>query len=232
MSQINIFIVSAPSGSGKSTLLDRLLTTVPDLVFSVSYTTREARGLEQNGKHYYFVSREQFQHMIERGDFLEWAEVFGKDFYGTPRRFLDVAQQLDRDLVLDIDVQGASQIKQRLPEAQAIFILPPSRQVLEARLLRRGEDSQQVIEHRLQRAVAELEKYPNYDYLIINEKLDRSAEQLCAVVLAARWKERHDDRPADPQVQRWFELAESCRTRNVAPAVGPIQQTFGEVITG
>ena len=231
MSQIGIFIVSAPSGSGKSTLLDRLFTAVPELVFSVSYTTREPRGLEQNGKHYHFVAREQFQQMIERGEFMEWAEVFGKDFYGTPRRFLDVAQQLDHDLVLDIDVQGAGQIKQRLPEAQAIFILPPSRQTLETRLRRRGEDSQQAIEHRLRRAVAEIEKFPNYDYLIINDAVDRSIEQLCAIVLAARWKKRPDGRPGDAQVQRWFELAEGCRTRNVAPAVGPIQQTFREAIT-
>ena len=231
MSQISIFIVSAPSGSGKTTLLDRLLTAVPELVFSVSYTTREPRGLEQNGKHYYFVAQEQFQQMIERGEFMEWAKVFGKDFYGTPRRFLDVAQQLDHDLVLDIDVQGAGQIKQRLPEALAIFILPPSRQTLESRLRRRGEDSQQAIEHRLRRAVAEIEKFPNYDYLIVNDAVDRSTEQLCAIVLAARWKKRHGSRSGDAQVQRWFELAEGCRTRNVTAAVGPIQQTFREAIT-
>ena len=232
MSQINIFIVSAPSGSGKSTLLDRLMAAVPNLVFSVSYTTRKPRGLERDGKHYYFVGREQFQYMIEHDEFLEWADVFGEDLYGTPRRFLDVAEQLDHDLVLDIDVQGAGQVKQRLPEVQTIFLLPPSRQVLEDRLRRRGEDSQQVIEHRLRRAVAEIEKYPDYDYLIINEKLDLSAEQLCAIVLAARWEKHHDGRPADPQVRHWFELAESCRTRKVAPAVGPIQQTFREVTTG
>ena len=232
MAHTNIFIVSAPSGSGKSTLLDRLLATVPELVFSVSYTTREPRGLEQDGKHYYFVEREQFQHMIERGEFLEWAEVFGKDLYGTPRRFLDVAQQLDHDLVLDIDVQGASQIKRRLPEAQAIFILPPSRQALEARLRQRGEDSQTVIERRLRRAVAEIDRHPDYDYLIINDELEQAAERLCAIVLAARWKTLHDGSPAETQVRRWFELAEGCRARSVEPAVRPIQQTFKEAMTG
>lgn len=231
MAQTSIFIVSAPSGSGKSTLLRRLEATVPELVLSISYTTRAPRGQEQNGKHYFFVSREEFQRMIERGELLEWAELFGKDMYGTPRRFLEEARRRGGDLVLDIDVQGAAQIKQQLPESAAIFILPPSRQALEARLRRRGEDSHEVIERRLRRAIREIENYPKYDYVIINDELDRAAEKLCAIVLATRWKRRHDGQPTDPQVRRWFELAESCLTRGAEPMVAPIRQTFSEAKT-
>ncbi len=227
----NIFIISAPSGSGKSTLVNRLLSTVPDLLFSISYTTREPRGQERDGEHYFFVGRAEFQRMIERGELLEWAEVYGKYFYGTPRRFVDEARKRGQDLVLDIDIQGAAQIKQKLPEAAAIFILPPSRDALEARLRRRGEDSAQVIQSRLRRAVLEIEDYPKYDYVIINDEVDRAAEKLCAVVRTVRWEKEQEGRPADPQVQRWFELAAGCLTRVAEPHVAPIRQTFLEART-
>lgn len=227
----NTFIISAPSGSGKSTLVNRLLNTVPGLLFSVSYTTREPRGQERDGEHYFFVGRAEFQRMIERGELLEWAEVYGKYFYGTPRRFVDEARKRGQDLVLDIDIQGAAQIKQKLPEAAAIFILPPSRDALEARLRRRGEDSAEVIQSRLRQAVLEIEDYPKYDYVIINDEVDRAAEKLCAVVRTVRWKKEHEGRPTDPQVQRWFELAAGCLTRDAEPHVAPIRQTFLEART-
>ncbi len=228
MDKTNVFIVSAPSGSGKSTLVDRLLKTVPNLVFSISYTTRSPRGKETHGEHYFFVSHEEFQGMVDRDEFLEHAVLFEKDMYGTARRFLDEARERSCDLVLDIDVQGAEQMKQRIPYATSIFILPPSRGVLEQRLRGRGEDSDEVIERRLRRAVREIENYSKYDYVIINDDKERAGEKLCAIVLRARWKKQHDGVPADPQVQRWFQLAQGCLTRDAAPDVEPIRQTFLE----
>lgn len=227
----NVFIVSAPSGSGKSTLVNRLLKEVPGLVFSVSYTTRHPRGTEQNAKDYFFVSRSEFQRMVERDDFLEWAVLFGKDLYGTARHFLEEARQHGDDLVLDIDVQGAAQVKQKLPEAASIFILPPSREALEMRLRRRGQDSDEVIERRLRRAILEIDNYSKYDYVIINDEVDVAAEKLCAIVWAARWKGSHTGHPSDAQVRRWFELEEGCRTRSAAAQVAEIRQTFSEART-
>src|ERR1051325_6083934 len=146
-----VFIISAPSGSGKSTLVNRLMTRVPDLMFSISYTTRKPRGTEIQGRQYRFVSREEFEDMIAGGEFLEFAEVFG-NYYGTHRRVLEEACASGKDLVLDIDVQGARQLKERIPEAVTIFILAPSRQILERRLRSRGEDRDEVVERRLREA--------------------------------------------------------------------------------
>lgn len=229
MDHTNIFIISAPSGSGKSTLVQHLLSTVPSLVFSISYTTRDPRGKEQNGKHYYFIKRDEFERMIEREELLEHAELFGKDMYGTARRFLDEARQRNCDLVLDIDVQGAEQLKRKLPDAVSIFILPPSREVLEERLRRRGEDPAEVIARRLRRAIGEIENYSKYDYVIINRDKDIAAEELCAIVQASRWKLRRDRPGDDPQVVRWLELAERCRTGRAEAAVSAIRSTFVEV---
>jgi len=133
-----VYIISAPSGSGKTTLVAELRKIVPDLDFSISYTTRAPRGSEQNGREYYFVSREEFERMLAQDEFLEHAEVFG-NYYGTARRFLREAQARGHDLLLDIDVQGARQIKEKIPGAVSIFVLPPSRPELEARLRRRSE---------------------------------------------------------------------------------------------
>ena len=135
---IGIYIISAPSGSGKSTLVNEVRKLVPGLAFSVSYTTRAPRGSEQNGQEYYFVSNTEFDEMLRRDEFLEHADVHGKR-YGTARRFLREATEGNRDLLLDIDVQGAAQIKEKLPEAVSIFILPPNRQILEWRLRKRSE---------------------------------------------------------------------------------------------
>jgi len=180
-----VFIISAPSGSGKSTLVKRLLARVPELMFSISYTTRKPRGTEVHGQQYRFVSHAEFEGMIARGEFLECAEVFG-NYYGTHRRILEEACAQGKDLVLDIDVQGARQLKERIPEAVTIFILPPSRQVLETRLRARGEDRDDEVERRLREAAEEIRNYDQYDYVLINHDLEESGAVLCAIVSAER----------------------------------------------
>ena len=180
-----VFIISAPSGSGKSTLVARLLAHVPGLMFSISYTTRKPRGAEVDGCNYRFVSHAEFEAMIARDEFLEHAEVFG-NYYGTHRGILEEARAQSKDLVLDIDVQGARQLKDRIPEAVTIFILAPSRQILEQRLRARSEDRNDVIERRLRDAAEEIRNYSAYDYVLINRELEDSAATLCAIVRAER----------------------------------------------
>ena len=181
----NIFIISAPSGSGKSTLVARLLESVPSLMFSISYTTRKPRGAETDGKGYRFVSREVFEAMLARDEFLEWAQVFG-NYYGTHRCILEEARAQGKDLVLDIDVQGAGQLKKKIPEAVTIFVLAPSKTVLEYRLRMRGEDREEVITRRLREAADEIANYENYDYILINRELAEAEATLCAIVRAER----------------------------------------------
>jgi guanylate kinase len=181
----NVFIVSAPSGSGKSTLVRWLLQRDKKLLFSVSYTTREPRGKEVPGESYHYISRQAFEERIARGEFLEWAEVFG-NYYGTHRSVLDRAIAEDRDVVLDIDVQGARQLKSSLPEAVSVFILAPSREVLEKRLKARSEDTEAVIQKRLRKAADEIRNYTSYDYVLVNDDLARSTETLAAIIAAER----------------------------------------------
>jgi len=180
-----VFIISAPSGSGKSTLVARLMAAVPGLMFSISYTTRQPRGLESDGQNYHFISRPQFEAMIARKEFLEWAEVFG-NYYGTHRGILDEARRAGKDLVLDIDVQGARQLECQIPEAVTVFILPPSREVLEQRLRARSEDPEDVIERRLREAAEEIRNYNAYDYVLINRDLTESDAVLSSIVYAER----------------------------------------------
>jgi len=163
----------------------RLLRDVPRLKFSVSYTTRAPRGNEQSGQSYHFISREEFEERLARDEFLEHAEVFG-NYYGTHRSVLDQAVAEGRDLVLDIDVQGAAQLKRKLPEAVTIFVLAPSRQILEQRLRARGEDADAVMERRLRDAAQEIRNYCLYDYVVINNDLEESAATLEAIVRAER----------------------------------------------
>jgi guanylate kinase len=181
----NVFIVSAPSGSGKSTLVRWILQRDKKLLFSVSYTTREPRGKEVPGESYHYISRQAFEERIARGEFLEWAEVFG-NYYGTHRSVLDRAIAEDRDVVLDIDVQGARQLKSSLPEAVSVFILAPSREVLEKRLKARSEDTEDVIQKRLRKAADEIRNYTSYDYVLVNDDLARSTETLAAIIAAER----------------------------------------------
>jgi len=222
-----LFIISAPSGSGKTTLTNELLRLVPDLEFSISYTTRPPRGSEQHGREYYFVSKQEFEAMIDRGEFLEHACVFG-DYYGTAKRFLEDARQTGRDLILDIDVQGAAQVKEKLPRAVSIFILPPSRQVLEFRLRNRSHaehmDSERVISRRLEAARKEIENFRNYDYILVNDRLEQSIEQLKAIVAAERLK-RSGAKPSADNAGL-LAAAEQCLQANVFSRAEQILASF------
>lgn len=221
-----VYIISAPSGSGKSTLVNELLKLVPNLDFSISYTTREPRGSEQNGKQYYFISRDEFEAMVQGDEFLEHAKVFGSqgNYYGTARRFLRDAEQKGDDLLLDIDVQGASQIKQKLPDAVSIFVLPPDRKTLEWRLRKRSEDAEEVIERRLVAASREIENYDKYNYILINDKLEESVESLQAIVAAERLQ--RSGQSLSSQQKEIVGLAEQHRLENVREKVLPILASF------
>ena len=205
LSRTGVFIISAPTGSGKSTLVHRLLSNHDDLIFSISYTTRSPRGLERDGVDYHFVSREAFEAMILAGEFLEHAEVFG-NYYGTHRgASLDRALLEGKDLVLDIDVQGARQLKKALPDAVSVFVLPPSRQILEARLRARSQDSDEVIERRLRGAAEEVQNYGQYDYVLINHEIEQSVAKLECVVTAERLRRVRMDQEVRPILQSFKE---------------------------
>jgi len=181
-----VVIVSGPSGSGKSTLVQKILE-LPGTMPSISCTTRPRRATEASGKCYDFVTEAEFDGMVARGDFLEYARVFGKHSYGTPRKWLDESRARGLDLVLEIDVQGAAQVKKTLPEAVAIFILPPSRQELGRRLRSRGQDSGEEIARRLAQAreeIAASEKF--YDFCVVNDDVERAGREAQAILLALR----------------------------------------------
>jgi guanylate kinase len=189
-----VLIVSGPSGSGKSTLVQKILE-LPETMPSVSCTTRARRGAESSGKCYDFVSQAEFDAMVARGEFLEYARVFGRHSYGTPKKWLEESRIKGLDLVLEIDVQGAAQVKEKLPEAVAIFILPPSREELERRLRGRGQDDEEEIARRLSKARDEIvasEKF--YDFCIVNDDVVRAGREAQAVVMALRCgsARRHD----------------------------------------
>ena len=178
-------VISAPSGAGKSTLVSGLRDRVPGIGFSVSHTTRPPRTGEKDGVEYHFVDRPSFEAMIERGDFVEWAEVHG-NLYGTSIRALEPRLVAGEDVVLDIDVQGAAQIRDKLSEAVSVFILPPSREALRSRLEGRGLDAPDVVRQRLANAEVELARACRYDYLIVNDHVGQATEELCCVVRAER----------------------------------------------
>jgi guanylate kinase len=218
-----LFIISAPSGSGKSTLVEMLRKLVEGLDFSVSYTTRPPRGSEQNRREYYFVPRPEFEAMVARGEFLEHADVFG-NYYGTARRFLEEAKEKGNDLLLDIDVQGASQVQKAIPEAVSIFVLPPNHESLEWRLRHRGTDSESVICRRLDTARREIENYDKYDYILVNDRLEESADLLKGIVLWER--ARRSGRPLTEQEQALRKVAEQCCLQNMRDRVQPILDSF------
>ena len=186
----SILVISAPSGSGKSTLVRRLLASLPDLAFSVSHTTRPRRESEKDGRDYFFVTPKRFERMIAAGDFIEWAEVFGH-LYGTSKGQIDRALEAGRDILLDIDVQGHQQVKKRLPGALSVFVLPPSFRELKRRLTHRHSDSPQVIERRLAAARQEISHWPDYDYLVVNDRLSPATQALRAVVRAGRFRRQN-----------------------------------------
>ena len=190
-----LFIISAPSGSGKSTLVSQLRTLVEGLDFSISYTTRAPRGSEEDGREYHFTTRAEFERMIAAGDFLEWAQVFGKDYYGTAISALDHAKRAGKDLLLDIDVQGAKQVMKKMPDAVSIFVMPPSPEILEMRLRHRtlAEEAaskavipEAVIQQRLAEARHELKQMQDYKYALVNDVLEQAVTELRAIVLYER----------------------------------------------
>ena len=181
-----VLIFSGPSGSGKSTLVQKVLE-LPGTMPSVSCTTRPRRATEASGKCYDFVTSEQFDAMVARGEFLEFARVFGKHSYGTPKKWLEQSRSKGLDLVLEIDVQGAAQVKEKLPESVAIFILPPSRQELERRLRSRGMDADEEIARRLAKAKGEIELAEKfYDFCVVNDDVERAGREAQAIVTALR----------------------------------------------
>jgi guanylate kinase len=188
----NLIVLSAPSGAGKTTLCQKLLEQKPDVQMSVSFTTRLPRTGEVDGIHYSFIEKERFQAMIAEGAFVEWAEVHG-NYYGTSRRQIEEICAGGKDVILDIDVQGARQIRQSYPASVHIFVLPPSQEALQERLVGRGSDAPEVIARRLRKARDEIREYRRYNYVIINDLLDMALQELLSIVCAERVRiERFD----------------------------------------
>jgi guanylate kinase len=222
-----LYIISAPSGSGKSTLVNELRKFVDHLEFSVSYTTRSPRGSEQDGREYHFIALEAFESMIERNEFLEHARVFG-NYYGTAKHIFDEAALRGNDVLLDIDVQGERQVKREMPEAVSIFVLPPSRTELESRLRKRSVSenvhSEEVIQRRLDTARKEIENYPNYDYILVNDHLEESVDRLQAIVLGERLKRA--GRPLSAAETRYVDTATTCLKENMEEKIRSILASF------
>jgi guanylate kinase len=243
-----LFIISAPSGSGKSTLVNHLRSMVDKLDFSVSYTTRAPRGQEQDGREYHYISVPEFERMIAADEFLEYADVFG-NYYGTARRSLTDATARGRDLLLDIDVQGATQVRAKVPDAVSIFILPPTPAVLEARLRNRsaaeGAMDDAVIERRLKKARHEIENYRQYSYILVNDVLELAIAQLHAIVVTERLRLENapghvlsgllaqaSDSVQQPDAEQWQKLhalAAECRQPMADERVHPVLAAFGFV---
>lgn len=190
MSLGNLYIISAPSGAGKSSLINALLADLPrsTVELSISHTTRSPRPGEEHGVHYYFTSHGDFEHLISQGHFLEWAEVFG-NYYGTSLPLIERSLEAGIDVFLDIDWQGARQIREKLPNVKSIFILPPSKAELENRLIGRGQDSAEVIQGRMNKAVSEMSHYNEFDYVIFNDDFDMALTELKSILIAERLKQ-------------------------------------------
>jgi guanylate kinase len=224
-----LFIISAPSGSGKSTLVNQLRSDVSGLDFSVSYTTREPRGSEQQGREYHYVDRATFERMQQNGEFLESADVFG-NLYGTARHALTDAAAHGNDLLLDIDVQGAAQVRRQMPESVNIFVMPPSPQALETRLRNRsraeGRVSEEVIQRRLAKARVEIENYDEYGYILVNDVLDHAVEELEAIVASERLHRGQLTRAA-VDMDRLLPIADRCARGHAMDRVIPVLASFG-----
>jgi guanylate kinase len=223
-----LFIISAPSGSGKSTLVSEVRKQLSGIEFSVSWTTRPPRGSEQDGREYNFTTREEFERMVAEGQFLEHAEVFG-NYYGTARRSLELARAVGHDLLLDIDVQGAAQVRAKMPEAVSIFVLPPNPKVLRTRLRNRsraeGVVNEAELYRRLSEASREIENYRGYGYILINDILDRAVAQLEAIVQAERYYRNGEVIAYRPG--RVLEVAAACRQTNSQERLKPVLEAFG-----
>lgn len=227
-----LFIISAPSGSGKSTLVSEVRKQLSGIEFSVSWTTRAPRGSEQNGREYNFTTREEFERMSAEGQFLEYAEVFG-NYYGTARASLDQARAAGHDLLLDIDVQGAAQVRAKMPEAVSIFVLPPNPKVLRTRLRNRsraeGVVNEAELYRRLSEASREIENYRGYGYILINDILDRAVAQLEAIVQAERFY--RNGVAISYRSSRVLEVAAGCGQTNSQDRLKPVLEAFGIIGT-
>ena len=188
-----LYIVSAPSGAGKTSLVKALIDSMPQVRVSVSHTTRPTRPGEVDGVNYHFVDHARFKAMLEENAFLEHAEVFG-NFYGTSQRWVEQTLAQGYDLILEIDWQGAQQVRRLMPEARSIFILPPTQQALRQRLTNRGQDSDEVIERRMREAVSEMSHYVEYDYLVINDDFAHALDDLKAIFRASQLSQRRQQR--------------------------------------
>jgi guanylate kinase len=225
-----LFIISAPSGSGKSTIVNQLRSLVSGLEFSVSWTTRGPRGSEVDSREYHFTTREHFEEMVRNGEFLEHAQVFG-NYYGTAKSTLHEAFARGKDLLLDIDVQGATQVRAKCPDAVSIFLMPPSPDVLATRLRNRsraeGVLREEVIDRRLSRAQLEIENYREYDYILVNDILDRAVEEMVAIVTAERFRRNGEFALGANDRDRVLALAESCRQTNSDARIRAVLRAFG-----
>jgi len=223
-----LFIISAPSGSGKSTLVSELRKQVSGVEFAISWTTRPPRGSEEHGREYNFTTREEFERMISAGVFLEYAEVFG-NLYGTARQSLEEARAAGHDLLLDIDVQGAAQVRANMAEAVSIFVLPPNPKVLRTRLRNRsraeGIVNEEELYRRLREASKEIENYRNYSYILVNDILDRTVAQLEAIVLAERFYRNGES--IAYRSRRVLEVAAACLQINSQERLKPVLEAFG-----
>jgi guanylate kinase len=194
-----LLVLSGPSGVGKGTLCGRLRQLSPELVYSVSATTRAPRAGEVDGVNYFFTSREQFRSMIDQGELLEWAEYVG-NYYGTPKRFVKETIHSGKDIILEIDVQGAMQVKRHFPEAVFIFLLPPSLQELQQRIVGRGTESESTIRSRMEVAAEELKLMEHYDYAVVNDVVDAACHRIRSIIIAEHCKR---DRML-PTIQSWL----------------------------
>ncbi len=223
-----LFIISAPSGSGKSTLVNEVRKQLTGIEFSVSWTTRAPRGSEQDGREYHFTTREVFERMLAADEFLEHAEVFGKALYGTPRSALEEARLAGHDLVMDIDVQGAAQVRAKMPEAVSIFVMPPNPQILRTRLRNRsraeGVQDEAEVQRRLSEARKEIENYKEYGYILVNDVLDRAVAQLEAIVRAERFYRNGE--PIAIRAERTLEVAATCLQVNSQERLKPFLEAF------
>ena len=196
-----LFIIAAPSGAGKSSIVNAVLANTPGIALSISYTSRAPRPGERHAQHYHFISAEQFQQMIAAGDFFEHALVHG-DYKGTARQSVEPQLAAGNDVLLEIDWQGARQVREKMPDALSVFILPPSRQALETRMRRRGQDSEEVIARRLAAAREEMSHHSEFDFLIVNDDFDTAVREMQSIFLSSRLRRER-------QVQRHAHLIDT-----------------------
>ncbi len=203
-----LIVVSSPSGGGKGTLIRRVLKIVPDVGYSVSFTTRDPRAGEVHGQHYFFVTPEVFKEMVSAGAFLEWAVVHG-NLYGTACAQVERELEEGRDIILEIDVQGADSVRQLVPDAVTIFILPPSFEILRERLTKRGSEAPDDLALRLRNSRAEVEAYDRFEYVIVNDDADRAAAQLASVISAERARRERQEAAAARVLETFTHVAET-----------------------